>query len=703
MAAWPLELLAALTRSRMQPGGPGAGAPGALGALGGSSSFPIPQTVQPQAGGNEAPAATDFTDDAAARRVAPAVNPGAAALVAAHRMNDNGGLPRTPASSMAAASELPAGDAPSGSNGGLGGGNDHSTRDDILTFVFGGPRAMMAQKQERQLMQQLTFVQQAKRRELVNQADSLGLTGRQRTVFLNNPQEWAKQAATRYAVHDVAKDSRLEVLGDEQDRTPIWTGTEFASLGPDGQPGYSTQRPANYQERTDEFKAQTERDKPQVVGAGSDLVGPRGDLLHHTPGEPKGFPTTDSVYTDAGGGGGGGASPLGADPAAAISQVLGGAVQVTSAGRSPEHNAAVGGAANSYHLRGQALDFIPPKGMSMADAAAALKKSGIPFAELLDEGDHVHVAWRETAPAGQGGGGYKLTHQGETDDTNLSPDAVELLAGKYLRTGQMPPMGMGDKKNRQAVYNRASEIAKGMGLNADDIVAGNVSVKAATSALGKMTTLRSQVEASEQTVLRNADYVLTLAPKGGGPTGMPVLNRWIQAGRKSIAGDPDVAAFQNAIGTVADEYAKVMSSTTGTGGVTSDSARQEAYRRINAAGTADQLKAVIEAMRVEMKNRTTSLRDAEAGLRESVRTGRLGADPSDVPGQPAPAPAGGGGAKPPNGYSPEQWAAVQKFRGSTAKPGTAESPYVTLNEAQYAKLPKGAHYIFTDGSIRVKQ
>src|SRR5690606_27853353 len=72
-------------------------------------------------------------------------------------------------------------------------------------------------------------------------------------------------------------------------------------------------------------------------------------------------------------------------------------VRITSARRSPERNKAVGGAPNSYHLRGQAFDLTPPEGMSMADLERQLRASGLPFAELINEGDHVHVAWHGEA------------------------------------------------------------------------------------------------------------------------------------------------------------------------------------------------------------------------------------------------------------------------------------------------------------------
>jgi hypothetical protein len=69
---------------------------------------------------------------------------------------------------------------------------------------------------------------------------------------------------------------------------------------------------------------------------------------------------------------------------------------ITSGYRTPKHNAAVGGVSDSYHMRrgldGKPLarDSVPPKGMSMAEYAARLRRLNPQF-EVMNEGDHVHM------------------------------------------------------------------------------------------------------------------------------------------------------------------------------------------------------------------------------------------------------------------------------------------------------------------------
>ena len=67
--------------------------------------------------------------------------------------------------------------------------------------------------------------------------------------------------------------------------------------------------------------------------------------------------------------------------------------QVTSTYRSPEHNRRVGGVANSYHLRGRAIDIARRPGVSHSQIAAAYRAAGYSLAESLDEGDHSHFAF----------------------------------------------------------------------------------------------------------------------------------------------------------------------------------------------------------------------------------------------------------------------------------------------------------------------
>ncbi len=75
-----------------------------------------------------------------------------------------------------------------------------------------------------------------------------------------------------------------------------------------------------------------------------------------------------------------------------LQRILGAPVTITSGDRSPQRNRLVGGVSNSAHLQpGMAVDFVP-QGISTKDAAAKLAKAGLPFDQIIDENDHVHVS-----------------------------------------------------------------------------------------------------------------------------------------------------------------------------------------------------------------------------------------------------------------------------------------------------------------------
>lgn len=65
----------------------------------------------------------------------------------------------------------------------------------------------------------------------------------------------------------------------------------------------------------------------------------------------------------------------------------------TSALRSVEHNRRVGGASNSYHLVGQALDIKRFPGVTHRMVDAALRQAGHTPIESIDEIDHSHFAF----------------------------------------------------------------------------------------------------------------------------------------------------------------------------------------------------------------------------------------------------------------------------------------------------------------------
>ena len=235
----------------------------------------------------------------------------------------------------------------------------------------------------------------------------------------------------------------------------------------------------------------------------------------------------------------------------------------------------------------------------------------------------------------------------------LSKDAVDLAAADFLQGKPLPAVGMGIQgfTQRAAIYNRAAELAAANGDSASAAAARRSLNQNAIAANRQMQAQASKVSAFEATAMDNIELLLKASAKAD-RTGVPAFNRWLNAGRQAVAGDPDVAELNTLAGSVANEYARIVTTATG-GGVTTDSARQEAMGWINGAMTHEQLTKVLRnAVIPEMKNRIKGFQAQTEALRTQLRgDGTAGGDVGGTPGagrspaSPSTAPTGGGGSE----------------------------------------------------------
>lgn len=239
--------------------------------------------------------------------------------------------------------------------------------------------------------------------------------------------------------------------------------------------------------------------KQYTLGPGSQLVDDKGKMLASAPfapivrtvgadqslvgvGLPPGgaAPVVGDPFAPASDAPPGAAAPSGPLPAIedfakTITEMVPGA-QITSMRRTPAHNTEVGGAPNSFHLRGQAVDFVKPEGFDLAQFRQQLEASGVLVAELLDEGDHIHVAigqkGKAAAPtevaaapgAATAGPGATVLATGPAKKpsetwTNLSP--AELKAGGYAAGSVVQRNSAGQEQVRQAPPKAASNAGGG--------------------------------------------------------------------------------------------------------------------------------------------------------------------------------------------------------------------------------------------------
>ena len=205
------------------------------------------------------------------------------------------------------------------------------------------------------------------------------------------------------------------------------------------------------------------------------------------------------------------------------------------------------------------------------------------------EGLPVWIKPGDTVPPGYVNEKQKIA---SASDLDLTPDAIEQMARRYILDGTMPGLGLGKAatKARSMVMNRVPEIMAAEGMTPQGAVANKMVYGSLKSAFSKLEGQRAPMLAFAETADKNLDLASSLSQKVG-RTGSPVLNRWILAGRKSVAGDADVAAFDASVRVAINEFAKVTSSATG-GGVTSDQARKDIENILYSAQTPQQFNEV---------------------------------------------------------------------------------------------------------------
>lgn len=233
----------------------------------------------------------------------------------------------------------------------------------------------------------------------------------------------------------------------------------------------------------------------------------------------------------------------------------------------------------------------------------------------------------------------------------LVGEGLDIPATQYLLTGQLPALGYG-ASDRTRIINRAGQMASDFGLSPAQVMGMRAAEKSDVAAALNLGKLRANVSNFEQTAQRESELTLALAENGigaesvqnrlkdiesdpnappelksligvkGSPgvaqTGVPVFNRWVQAGRTNIAGDPNVTAFNAALTSFKNEYARIMSAPGATGGMTSDTARAEADSLVNKAQTLEGLRGAIGTMQIGMKNRINSINNEFDATRSRI-------------------------------------------------------------------------------------
>lgn len=224
---------------------------------------------------------------------------------------------------------------------------------------------------------------------------------------------------------------------------------------------------------------------------------------------------------------------------------------------------------------------------------------------------------RVTVSMAGGGGGVQLTDK-----------ALDVLALKYKRTGERPPVSLRDSDTMKRIENRASEltaddekriVAGGLDLafNKSDLAADSASLKA----IQKQT---DAVSAFERTADKNS-ALLEDRIKDLPDTGVRFLNSPV----RSIAGQfgsTEVAAVNAIRQSVQNEYGRILSNP-GLSGTMSDSARKEAEAILSGDLTVAQTLEAVKVLRQEAANRHSSYQEQIDQIR-GRRAGSQGQAPA---------------------------------------------------------------------------
>lgn len=203
-----------------------------------------------------------------------------------------------------------------------------------------------------------------------------------------------------------------------------------------------------------------------------------------------------------------------------------------------------------------------------------------------------------------------------TSSGALTPDALTMTAINYLKTGVLPSFGNSKLagSNKTAIINEASKIAKQYGTS--DVALNKAEYEANKKALSTVTNLQANVEQYEKTALANLKIAQDLASKVDS-TGSPIANEYLQFVQGKIQGNANIAAFQTAVKTFANEYAKIMSGSTSGAGATVSS-QADAEKLINSYMSHGQFDSVINVMTKDMANRAQAIRDTVASTQQSI-------------------------------------------------------------------------------------
>lgn len=191
----------------------------------------------------------------------------------------------------------------------------------------------------------------------------------------------------------------------------------------------------------------------------------------------------------------------------------------------------------------------------------------------------------------------------DADVSNLGDAAIDNAATRYNVTGTLPPLGMGKAAAglRSRILTRAAELAGGR--TAESLATQPADYKNSQSTLKALQLSSAAMSRATGALHSNATLLLAASKKalGGSWTGTRAENEVrLAMGRQT--NDPDVAAYDQYVQTVANEYAKIMGGAPGSNAAATEGARADAERAIHKASSPAALQATVNSLYKEAEN-----------------------------------------------------------------------------------------------------
>jgi hypothetical protein len=236
----------------------------------------------------------------------------------------------------------------------------------------------------------------------------------------------------------------------------------------------------------------------------------------------------------------------------------------------------------------------------MQTRSAQSKHASAEFLQVSARLEQLRLIHQENSPEGKALQARidKETHKAETEGYT---DAGLALAAEMVRNGVVPPRG-----GKGAINAAASA-----GVTAKDFVEGKTSL----GALGALNKQQALVGAFEKTFTANADATLKAGLALNGRTGVPILDEYIANPLSRSSGkNPELAGFNVYLKGTLNEYAKIVSGTTGNSAVAQAEIKRMT-KLLNDAQTREQLISAINAMKAEVANRQKGFIEQKAEMR----------------------------------------------------------------------------------------